>query len=373
MDLTRIREEFPVTKNYVFLNHAAVSPISLRSAKAVQEFLEDSLSKGTTNYGEWLQRVKGARNAFAYLLHASPEEIAFVKNTTEGISLVANGFPWQAGDNVITAAIEFPSNVYPWWNLAPLGVETRMAESRGGRILYEDIVSLADDKTRVISLSSVEFSNGFRNDLKRVGRFCRERGIYFCVDAIQGLGALELDVEDCQIDFLAADGHKWLLSPEGCGGFYCSKRVMEQLSVRNVGWHSVINDANYLDYDLTLEPSAKRFEEGSMNIMGIFALGAALDMILEIGIKQIEKRVIYLTDLIIQGMREKGYEILSSLISEERSGIVSFQSPSLSATEIYRKLLQANIIISVREGALRVSPHFYNTEEEIEVFLQTLP
>jgi selenocysteine lyase/cysteine desulfurase len=373
MDLTSIREEFPVTNNFIFLNHAAVSPISKRSASAVKRFLKDALYKGTTNYNEWIDQVKETRKAFARLIHATPDEIAFVKNTTEGIVLVANGIPWHQGENIITAAIEFPSNVYPWWNLAPLGIETRMVNPKGGRILYEDIVSLVDEKTRLISLSFVEFSNGFRNDLKRVGGFCRKHGIYFCVDAIQGLGVLDLDVGDYHIDFLSADGHKWLLSPEGCGGFYCAKRVMEKLSAKNVGWHSVINDANYLDYDLTLKPSAQRFEEGSLNIMGIFALGAALDMILEVGIKKIEERIIFLTDLIIQGLREKDYEILSSLILKERSGIVSFRSTSLDATEIYKKLLRAKIIISVRDGALRVSPHFYNTEEEIGTFLETLP
>jgi selenocysteine lyase/cysteine desulfurase len=232
---------------------------------------------------------------------------------------------------------------------------------------------MIDHRTRAVSISFVEFASGFRNDLETIGQICQEKDVLFIVDAIQGLGALDIDVKKCRIHVMSSDGHKWLMGPEGAGCFYCSKEALDRLVPGNVGWGSVINASAYLDYDLTLRPDAQRFEEGSLNVMGIYALGAAVGLIMEIGIRNIEARVLGLTDLLIEKLKEKGYQVVSSLASKERSGIVCFRSHKHSSAELCRLLMGNRIIVSDRAESVRVSPHFYNSEEEIEQMIRALP
>ncbi|SVD46103.1 uncharacterized protein METZ01_LOCUS398957, partial [marine metagenome] len=214
-----LRQEFPVKANRIFFDHAKVSPLPRRVCDAVNAFTEDACEYGTKNYKAWMTEVDRVRKQFARLINGDIDEVAFVKNTSEGISIVANGIDWKTGDNVVIPDIEFPANVYPWWNLKRFGVETRMVKAKDGRILLDDLIGQVDERTRVISVSSVECNSGFRNDLNQIGAFCKERNILFCVDAIQSLGILRMDVKRDNIDFLAADGHKWMLSVEGLGGF----------------------------------------------------------------------------------------------------------------------------------------------------------
>lgn len=373
MEINSARGLFPVTKKYIYFNHAAVAPLSIKVLSAINEFLSDVSFRGNLNMSGWDKCVEETRAKFARLINAAKEEVAIVKNTTEGISIVANGMDWRPGDNLITADVEFPANAYPWMNLAPEGVETRFVSQRDGKIHLEDIEKLIDDRTRLISLSFVEYADGCRNDLEAIGRICQLRGIYFFVDAIQGLGALPVDVRRFNIDFLCASGHKWLLGPEGCGGFFCSAKAMEMLRVRGVGWKSVADPYDFSKYNLMLHPSARRFEGGTLNLPGVYGFKAAIELILDIGVEAIEQKVLRLTDLGIELLKEKGYHVVSPLDREMRSGIVLFKSQRHTAIELNQKLLEKGVVASVRAGGVRISPHFYNTEEEIERFARALP
>jgi selenocysteine lyase/cysteine desulfurase len=370
-----IRKEFPVTENYIYFNHAGVSPLSNRVVEAVEDYLAVISEHGIVREASvrFAKTIADTRAKVARLINAEVDEIAFIKNTTQGILIAANGIDWREGDNVVTANVEFPANVYPWLNLERHGVETRFVQERETRISVKDIERMIDHKTRAVAISFVEFASGFRNDLEAIGQICQEKGIFFIVDAIQGLGALDIDVKKCKIHVMSSDGHKWLMGPEGAGCLYCSKEALDKISPNNIGWNSVINASAYLDYDLVLRPDAQRFEEGSLNVMGIYGLGAAVGLILEIGIQNIETRVLTLTDLLIEKLKEKGYQIVSSLVPGERSGIVCFRSRRHSSAELCRRLMDNGIMVSDRARSVRVSPHFYNSEEEIERMIEVLP
>ncbi|MFQ5329872.1 MAG: aminotransferase class V-fold PLP-dependent enzyme [Thermodesulfobacteriota bacterium] len=372
MDISAYRKLFPVTENLVYLNHAAVAPLSTRVVDKVAAFLEEYREFGSLHYPRWMEYMDEVRGMAATLVGADRGEIAFIKNTSSGLSMVANGIAWAHGDNIITADCEFPSNVYPWMNLAPRGVELRLVKERDGRIHIGDIEALIDDRTRLLSISWVEFVNGFRNDLKALGDLCEARKIYFCVDGIQGLGALEMDVEKFKIDFLAADGHKWLLAPEGIGIFYVSRRVMDKLRPSQVGWHSVTNPSDYLPYHFDFRDDARRFEEGSPNMMGIYALGASLETLLEIGIGCIEETILSLTKNIANALTKRGHSILTPLGDNERSGIILFAPPKGSVEGLYRHLSANRILCAIRPGGIRLSPHFYNNIEDVDRLLNVI-
>ncbi|MHC4197542.1 MAG: aminotransferase class V-fold PLP-dependent enzyme [Planctomycetota bacterium] len=374
MDIKKIRKEFPVTKKYTYLDNACMGPLSDRATNYMNNFTENMSQCGGVNEGWWVEDVYKTRVSVARLLNADPSEIAFVKNTSEGISFVANGVEWSINDNVIITDVEFPANVYPWMNLRDRWVKVKsVPEDEEGRISFEKIEKAVDEQTRVISVSFVEFTSGFRNDLKRIGELCRKNNIIFVVDAIQGLGALSLDVNETGIDFLAADGHKWLLSPEGVGIFYARKGSMEKLLVHEVGWASVADKEDYLDYNLTLRPDATRFECGSLNTVGIYGLKGSLEVIHEVGIKNVETWILGLTDYLVEKLERKGYGVFSSREDGEKSGIVSFYSEQHNLSRIHSTLASKGVIVSLRDSRIRVSPHFYNTHEDIDKLLKYLP
>jgi len=375
IDWNAIRDEFPVTKKYIYFNHAGVSPLSNRSVRAVQNYLTAISEHGIAREAgrEFIRITSQTRANLARLMNADADEIAFVKNTTQGLLIAANGIDWHSGDNVVTASVEFPANIYPWLNLAKRGVKTKFVQEKDARIPIEGIEEAIDDRTRAVAISYVEFASGFRNDLESIGKICEDKGIYFIVDAIQGLGALDIDVKKCKIHMLSSDGHKWLLGPEGAGCFYCSKDILDEIRLDYAGWNSVINESDYLDYNLVLRPDALRFEEGSLNTVGIYALGAAVDLILELGINNIERRIIALTEMLIDKVQEKGYQVFSSLMPQERSGIVCFKSDKHTSAELFKLLIANNVMVADRAQSVRVSPHFYNSEEEIEQMVAMLP
>ena len=368
------RSEFPVTETYIYMNHAGVAPLSRRVREAMAGFIEDATVNGAVNAEDWAETAEVCRSAAAQLINADPTEIAFMKNTTQGILIAANGIDWQEGDNVVTTAVEFPANVYPWWRLKErYGVQTRMVPERDGRISIEDIAAAINTRTRALTISHVEFASGFRNDLQALGELCREHDIWFIVDAIQSLGAIEVDVKSCNVDILAADGHKWLLAPEGAAIFYCADEKREQLINTNIGWASVVNPRDFLDYDLTQKPDATRFEEGSYNSVGLYGLNAAIDLLLDIGIPTIETHILKLTAGLIAGLEAKGYRVITPKKDLERAGIVIFESAQHTPAEIYEMLHAENIITAERGSGVRVSPHFYNTASEVERLLEVLP
>jgi selenocysteine lyase/cysteine desulfurase len=373
MDWTALRTEFPVTRRWAFFDHAAVAPISGRAQQALVDWAADMAENGDVHEAQWVQRVEAVRRLAGQLLHADPLDIAFIKNTSEGIGIVAEGFPWQPGDNIITAAEEYPANIYPWMNLAGRGVEVRMLASRDRRLWVDDLRALMDQHTRIVSLSFVEFASGFRNDLDAIGTLCRERGVLFFVDAIQGLGVVPLDVERTPIDFLAADGHKWLLGPEGAGIFYIRREHVDRLHAVGVGWNSVIGCRDFSRLDFRLKPHAGRWESGTLNVAGITALGASLELLLGIGIPAIAARVLELTDYLCEHAERAGLEIYSGRRPEDKSAIVSLLVPGADVRALVRRCRQEQMVINQRAGRLRVSPHGYNTLEEIDRFLALMP
>ncbi len=368
------RSEFPVTETYIYMNHAGVAPLSRRVQDVMTGFIKDATVNGAVNADDWAETAEICRAAAAQLLNADTTEIAFMKNTTQGILIAANGIDWREGDNVVTTAVEFPANVYPWWSLKErYGVQTRMVPERDGRIHIEDIAAAMDARTRAVTISHVEFASGFRNDIQALGNLCREHNVWFIVDAIQSLGAIEVDVKSCNIDILAADGHKWLLAPEGAAIFYCADAKRDQLINTNIGWSSVVNPRDFLNYDLTQKPDATRFEEGSYNSVGLYGLKAAIDLLLDIGIPTIEGRVLELTKRLRGGLEAKGYRVITSKTDSERAGIVIFESERHTPVENYEMLRAENIITAERGSGVRVSPHFYNTISEVERLLEVLP
>jgi selenocysteine lyase/cysteine desulfurase len=370
----RTRSFFPVTRELAYLNHAGVAPISTRVQEALERYALEATRHGAFHYGRFYDaEIERVRERAARLLGAGSGEIAFVKNTTEGIGLVAAGLDWRRGDRVVTCDLEYPSNVYPWWSLRQRGVETVMLRGREGRLPFEQVEeALRSPRARLLALSSVEYGSGARNDLDALGALCRERGVLFCVDGIQSLGCLPVDVERSHVDFLAADGHKWLLSVEGCGIFYCARRVLELVTPRIVGWRSVVDNKNFDEYHTELQPGAGRFEEGTPNTAGIFALGAAIDLLLEIGIDAIARRVLSLTDRLVEGLASRGACVLSPRSEGEASGIVAFRLGDEPPEDTARRLRARGAFVVVRRAAVRASPHFYNDEEDLERLLAAL-
>jgi selenocysteine lyase/cysteine desulfurase len=371
MDWTALRNEFPATRRWAYLDHAAVSPLSEPGRAAMAEWAADTAANGSFNWPAWQRRIQETRARAGRLLNAEPTDVAFVKNTTEGISFVAEGLAWQPGDNIVTAADEFPSNLLPWLNLAGRGVEVRRVAGRDGRILLDDVRAAMDGRTRLVTLSFVEYATGFRNDLDAVGSLCRERGAFFFVDAIQGLGVFPLDVRQTPVDFLAADGHKWMLGPEGAGIFYVRRELVERLHATCVGWHSLINDHDFSQAEFDLKPHAGRWEGGSLNVAGIVALGASLGLLLEAGIPAVSKRVLALTDHLCERAASAGFGVYSSRRSGEASGIVSLTGIVEPAAAM-RRCRSEGVIVNHRAGRIRVSPHAYNSFDEIDRLITVL-
>jgi cysteine desulfurase/selenocysteine lyase len=371
--LLRWRPEFAVTAHGAYLNHAAVSPIPRRAAERVAELARSIAASGDRLWPERNEGCEAVRRQAARLLGARhPHEVAFVENTSTGLSLVAQGIDWRPGDNVVGAACEFPSNVYPWLQLGEKGVELRLVPERGGRVEPAELLDRMDDRTRVLALSWVEYASGFRSDLAALGRECRARGVLFVVDVIQGLGALALDVERDQVDVCCGASHKWLLGPEGIGLLYVADHVTERVRPTRAGWRSMRDQLGWRDFRLDWGPGALRHESGTLNVLGIHALGGALDLLLEVGPAAIERRILALADRAARGLAELGLEVVSPRSAGETSGIVAALHPRHSAGELVDRLAERRVIVAERAGRLRISPHFYNTSEEIDQLLTEL-
>ena len=373
-----IRSLFPITEKYIYMNHAAVSPLSTRVRDSMAGIIDDVMRHGTANYDDWYRTYELARSAAAQLVNARAHEIAFMQNTSAAISAVANGLDLRPGDNVVTCDAEFPANVYPWMRLREeRGVTMKLAPERKGRIDPDELLSLIDDCTRVLTLSWVQFASGFRSDLARIGKACRERRVFFMVDAIQGLGALKLDVERDYIDAFAADAHKYLLGTEGAALLFVSDRVIDQVKPTTVGWTSVRNYDQFshaaLDYKLDYREGALRFECGSLNTVGVYGLRAALDLFLEVGPERIEEYLLSLSDYLADRLAGKGYEVVGSRNLGETSAIVTCQHPRHSPGDLFGVLRSQNIITAPRMNRLRISPHFYNTRNEVDALIEALP
>lgn len=360
------RRQMPVASRWAYLDHAAVAPWTAPARDALRAWADDLAANGDTNWPAWARRLEHLRAAAARLLGATHEEIALVRNTTEGINLVAEGFPWRDGDNLVTPADEFPSNLYPWMNLASRGVETRRVAAAAGRVRLEDLAAACDARTRLVAVSWVNYASGWRQDLEALCELAHRRGALLCIDGIQGLGVFPLDVRQTPIDFLSADGHKWLLGPEGAGIFYLRREHLDLLRPLGVGWNSVVQANDFSHIELNLKSSAARYEGGTYNLGGLLALGASLDVLLALGIENIAARVLEITELACQRLAGIGATIASCREPPHASGIVAFELPGRVPADARKRCLEAGVALGVRGGRLRISPHAYNNSDDIE-------
>lgn len=372
-------QEFPILRHCDFFNHAGVSPLPRRAGEALRNFADQYEQRAYLDSGFYKQ-IEALRVSAALMLNAHRDEIAFIKNTSEGIATVAGGIDWRAGDRIVTTNVEYPANMYPWMDVSKrLAVDlitVPETDTEDGRAVALNALLKAADhpRTRLLALSHVEYASGQRHDLATIGRFCRERGILFCVDAIQSMGVLPLDVRAMNIDYLSADGHKWLLGPEGAGIFFCRREMLAKTRPLVIGWMNVVNDQDYGHYDLTLKADARRFECGTHNVPGLLALKASLEMLLAIGVENVAGRLKELTDRLIAALQQKGYPIVSPRAATQWSSIVSFTSPAHDHQHLWQTLrTQHKTEIALREGRLRVSAHFYNTPEQIDRLAANLP
>jgi selenocysteine lyase/cysteine desulfurase len=368
----------PVVKKWVYLDHAAMSPLPQLTADAFQKWLAEAVETGNPVWPQWVKDVEATRRTGAEMIGADPDEMALIGNTTAGISLVAEGLDWRPGDNVVTLADEFPSNVYPWFNLASRGVETRRVPTdESGRLDFDRLAEACDERTRVVTVSWIGFATGYRHDVKRIASIAQERGALIFLDAIQGLGAFPLDVNDLGIDFLAADGHKWMLGPEGAGIAYIRREHLERLRPLGVGWHSVMPGQDYTHIELNLRPTAARYEGGSQNNAGFLALGASLKLLTELGIESVAASILDITEKACERLTGIGAKIVSDRRpdyrnGEQRSGIVAFELPGREPMAAKRHCMKQNVVFGCRAGRLRISPHAYNNEEDLDRLVEAI-
>ncbi len=360
--------EFPVTDKLIYLNHAAVAPWPLRTAHAVKAFAEQNSTFGSHYYLHWLKKERELRQQLARLLNApSVNDIALVKNTSEAISFVAYGLIWHKGDNIVSSQEEFPSNRIPWQSLSDQGVEFREADLLSKPSAEEALFALVDLNTRLLTISSIQFASGLRLDLEKIGQFCKDNNILFCIDAIQSLGAVEFDVQAYQADFVMADGHKWMFGPEGLGVFYSNPDSRSKLKLTQYGWHMMANTHNYENKAWQIHPTAQRFECGSPNMLGIHAWSASLSLLLDIGMAKIEAAVlenaIYLMDLISSHSQ---LCLLNKRDAALKSGIVLFKHNSIENSQLYKHLQDNNVVCALRGSGIRFSPHFYHAKDELD-------
>ena len=373
MQIDELRSLFPVVNQYIYLNHSGTGPMSIRVQKAMEDEIHDVVNQGAAGLPKWYRQCQNFKEKFADFIGAEADEIALTLNTSEGINIVAQGMEWEPGDNVVLPDTEYPANVYPWMNLSDQQVEVRRVPSLEGRYPLEQMEKYIDNRTRVVAVSHVQFSSGYRMDLAQLGNFCRERNIYFVVDAIQSLGVFPVDVKEMKIDFLSTSTYKWMLGPQGVGVFFIDRSRLNSIKPRWVGAESVVNPKDYLDYNLTFDPSAKRFEPGTYSTVGVAGAYAALELILELGLDFIQERIFGLTDLIYTETKKKGWEVYSPWEQNERSGIISISKPGIDPEKIRQLLLKNSILTVVRAGRLRLAPHHYNSPEEISKVINLIP
>jgi len=367
-------DEFPILHHGLYANHAAMAPWPRVTRDAVIAFAEENCQLGPQKYARWLLRETRLREVLAKLINAdSADDIALLKNTTEGISTVATGIDWRKGDNLVLPADEFPSNRLPWLALQGLGVEIREVDIRASKDPEKALLARMDERTRLLSVSAVQWIDGLKLRLETLGAACHNQGVLFFVDAIQHLGALQMDVQACHIDFLAADGHKWLLAPEGIAVFYCHAGVRGELKLQQHGWR-MMDDPYLFERDNWLpSDSATRFEAGSPNMLGQAALHASVGLLLDVGMQNVEACIAKNSMSLADGLSEiGGIELVRSFEPNNFSGIVSFKTPGRDLREIHQALKKSHLACAVRADAIRLSPHFYQIGKPVTDILNAI-
>ncbi|MCF6218849.1 MAG: aminotransferase class V-fold PLP-dependent enzyme [Gammaproteobacteria bacterium] len=363
-----IAKEFPIEDSLDYLNHAAIAPWPRRSAEAITRFTEQNLTRGATDYLEWLKVENRLRGQLKTLIHAEGlDEIALLKNTSEALSVIAYGLEWQQGDNIVSSDQEFPSNRIVWQSLKNQGVELRKANLEPSDSPEQALIDQCDRKTQLLTVSSVQYASGIKLNLKMIGDYCHANGVLFCVDAIQSLGAHPFDVQAINADFVMADGHKWMFGPEGLALFYCRREHINTLKLNQYGWHMVEAVGEYNQERWQPAKSARRFECGSPNMLAIHALDASLSLLLEVGMENVEKliaeRVNQMLDLIKQRPQ---LTLISPSDPQHRSGIITFRHQKIDSEHLYQSLMNRGVICAARGGGIRFSPHFYTSQKSID-------
>ncbi|MBI1355030.1 MAG: aminotransferase class V-fold PLP-dependent enzyme [Acidobacteria bacterium] len=365
-----LREEFPVRERFAYLNHASTGPLPRRSARAMADFARDQMENGSTGYAAWIAEYDLFRQAAARLIGAEPGEIAITKNTSEGLSFVANGLDWRPGDVVVGVRGEFPANYFPWLRLERRGVQARWLELRDGAFDL-DAIDRACQSARLLAVSFVQYLSGFRADLDALGEICRRRGCLLVVDAVQGLGAFPVDVARSGVDALAVSGHKWLLGPEGVGFLFLRRELMPQVEPVEMGWTNVTGFPAYSCED-DLRADAGRYECGTLNTIGCFGLRASLELFQEVGQPTLADRVGALAERTLEGATVRGYQLIRPWDHHSGSGIVTFRKDGVDSAAAVARMAEAKVSAAARHGWIRVSPHFYNEPEDVDRLLELL-
>lgn len=375
MNIEKIRSEFPhLSTEQIYLDHAAVSPLNNRSRKNIERYISETQIDKINNFEETLELCNVVRSGFAKLINTSVDRVSTVKSTTDGFILLARGLQWEAGDNIVIHRREFPSNVYPWYDLKYKGVEVKFIDSELGKVTPQELESIVDQRTKLVSVSWVQYSSGYRNNLTELAKWCHERNILLAVDVMQGLGALAFDVSETGVDFLSTGTAKWLLGPQGIGFIYLTKELQDRINPPHLGWHSRQEMLDFHNYDQPLKPDASRFEFATPYSIGIWAFVGAIEILLESDSNVIEERIINNSDRLVEGVKNIGFNVISDRSNQNvKSGIVVISNENKKFNEIiHSKLIDRKVTISLRNNRLRISPHFYNTVEEINQFLDVL-
>ncbi|NOT49626.1 MAG: aminotransferase class V-fold PLP-dependent enzyme [Acidobacteria bacterium] len=370
-----IRSLFPALSKYAYLNSAAVSPIPTTSIDAINTQLADVSLNGSNNYTEWIATKNRARELIAGMLGVKAEQIAFMRNTSDGFAAVANGLTWKPGDNIVSFEHEFPANFYPWRMVRDrYGVELRLCPERRGRIVLDERIGMIDGNTRVVALSAVQYGSGFRADLEHVGRAARNVDALFAVDIIQGLGQFGFDLPAQFVDIASGASHKWLCAPEGCGMLYVSERARERVEPTFVGWISVETPWDFADRDQPFQPNALAWESGTGTASLFYGLEQSLKLLNGTGLAKIESHLEGLSDMLCDSLAGKDYDIVSSRRQGEKSAIVCIKHRGgMDCNAIAKRLMEENIVVSPRNAVLRIAPHFYNNNDDIERLVTALP
>ena len=368
--LDSYRAEFPVLQEQLYFNHAGVAPTSLRAVAAVRGWLEDLAQHGVRHERAWEAHCEAVRAQAARMVNASPDEVAFVRNTSHGLGLVAEGLDWQPGDGVaVASSIEYPSNVYPWLHLAARGVRVReVAPSPEGGVDVEAVARALTPRTRLVAVSSVQFASGVQTDLDALGALCAEARVLLCVDGIQSVGCVPVDVKRSRIHFLSADSHKWMLGVSGVGFLYVDASVLPRLRPVLVGWRSTTDAWNFNRAHFELREDARKLEEGSAAYTGVYALGAALGLLQEVGMERVAARIGQVVDRLEGGLSALGCEV-GPAAGPRRAGILTFVPPAGArggAAELAAHLTAEGVSLSLRRGRVRLSPHFYTRDDEVD-------
>jgi cysteine desulfurase/selenocysteine lyase len=371
LNVDLIRSEFPVTSKYAYFDHAAVGPLPARVLETTKRVVQEK-SEGDIHWESWEEGAEAARKSIAELVRAREEEIALTTSTSEGLAIVANGLSYEKDQNIVTCDMEFASNLFPWQVITKRhGLELRVVRNHEGTLRMEDFSDVIDAKTKLVAISYVQYSNGFRTDLAELSKIAHENGAYVVTDAVQAVGQMPIDVSKLGVDFLASSGYKWLLSPISTGFLYVKRSLMDELWPTIVGYRSDENPMDFSYRNLRPAQSARRYEAGQLNFPGFAGMKEAISLLQDVGLENVWNRIRSHIELLRDGIKKNStFQIRSSMDEKSRSGILNLacQNPD----SIAERLFKQGIVISVRGGGLRISPHFYNTEEEIQRLLSEL-